>query len=111
MKQHISRIVPILAVFVVSLMALGATVGVAVLAHEGTRRVAVFATSETWLAVRESGLPVVKLALGGMLIVVDGVAAPEALERLRAGTPFLLDASLIPGCESPGQGPDMKVRS
>ena len=111
MKQHLSRIVPILAVFIVSLVALGATVGVAVLAHEGSRRVAVFATSDTWIAVKDSGLPVVRLALGGMLIVVDGVAAPEALERLRAGTPFLLDASLIPGCETPGQAPETEARS
>lgn len=111
MKQHIARVLPILAVFVVSLLALVATVGVAVLAHVGTTRVAVFATSDAWKEVEATGLPVVKLALGGLLIVVDGVGAPAALNRLRAGTPFLLDASLIPGCEIPGEAPDPKARS
>lgn len=109
MKQHLSRLLPILAIFVVSFLALGATLGAAVLAHVGATRVAVFASSETWARIEETGLPVVRLALGGLLIVVDGAGAPEALVRLRAGSAFVLDATMIPGCAAPKADTARKV--
>jgi hypothetical protein len=111
MKHRIAQILPVLAIFLVSLLSLGATIGVALLAHEGTTRVALFATSEAWNRVQATGLPVVRLAMGGMLIIVDGAGAPDALARLRSGSPLLLDASLVPGCETPGTLPAPKVPS
>lgn len=111
MKHRIAQILPIFAVFAVSLLALAASLGLALLAHAGSTRVAVFASSEAWAEVERTGLPIVQLALGGMLIVLDGAGAPDALARLRAGNLFLLDASRIPGCEPQGPGPAAKVPS
>jgi hypothetical protein len=88
----------ILAIFLVSFLALAGAMATALIAREGAVRVAVFANSAAWAEVEAAGLPVVKLALGGLLIVVDASGAPSGLERLRAGLPFLLDARLIPGC-------------
>jgi hypothetical protein len=109
MKQRIAQILPIFAVFFVSFVALAATMGVAALAHAGSTRVALIASSDGWKRVESSGLPIVRLALGGLLIVVDGAGAPDAMARLRAGSLFLLDASLIPGCEVPGSVTTEKV--
>lgn len=99
MKKRLAQIMPVFAVFAVSFFALVATMGVAVLAHAGSTRVALFASSEAWQRIESTGLPVVRLTLGGLLIVVDGAGAPDALARLRAGSLFLMDASRIPGCE------------
>jgi hypothetical protein len=109
MKQRLAHILPVLAILLVSLLSLGATIGVALLAREGTTRVALFATSDAWVRVEQTGLPVVRLALGGMLIVVDGTGAPDALARLRSGSPLLLDASLVPGCETSGSSSAPRV--
>lgn len=99
MKASSSPLLSILVIFAVSLLSLAATLSAALIAHDGARRVALFATSEAWARVEATGLPVVRLVMGGLIIVVDGTGAPQGLARLRAGTPFLIDASLLPGCD------------
>lgn len=111
MKHRLARLLPLCGIFLFSLLALAGTLSAALVAHAGATRVAVFASSQAWKDVTAAGLPVVRLTLGGLLIVVDGAAAPAALARLRQGSLFLLDASLIPGCEEPATGPEGKVPS
>lgn len=94
------HLLPILSIFLVGLLALAATLGAALLAREGQARVAMVATSAAWARVEALGLPIVRLAAGGILIVIDGTGSPDALARLRAGSSLLLDASLVPGCDA-----------
>ncbi len=99
MKHRLATLMPFFGLLLLALMALGATLSVALSAHEGQTRVALFATPSAWAAVDAAGLPVVRLAMGGLLIVVDGAGAPRGLAQLRAGALLLLDATRIPGCE------------
>ncbi len=95
--------VPVLPVLA-ALLGLVASLGSALIAQPGASRVAVLMLpgfSDAWTAIDRSGLPVVQVMLGGMLVVVDGRHGPDGMAALRTANLLLLDASLVPGCADP----------
>lgn len=85
----------------VAVIALAGSLALGLLAPPGATRVAVLAlpgASAPWAAINRSGLPVVQMLLGGVLVVVDGSGAPGQMALLRGAPVVLLDAKLVPGC-------------
>ena len=92
---------PLLMPLLVAAFGLFGSLGMALMAQPGVLRVAVLALpgfAAPWAAIDRSGLPVVRVLLGGLLVVVDGSRAPAGMAMLRAAPVVLLDAALVPGC-------------
>lgn len=87
------------------LIGLGASLMLALQAGPQATRLAVvvppWGQEASWRAIEASGLPVVRLLWGGALVLLDGRAMPEGLQRLRAAPLLLLDGALLPGCGPP----------
>lgn len=92
--------IPLLPVLVAVLGLLG-SLGSAVLAAPDATLVAVVVlpgSSTAWAAIDRSGLPVVQVRMGGLLVTVDGAGLPQGMAVLRHAPVLLLDASRVPGC-------------
>lgn len=99
-RKLIYMVLPVL----VAAFGLFFSLSVALVAQPGTTRVAVLVPPgfvAPWIAINRSGLPVVRVLLGGLLVVVDGSKAPAALSILRFAPIVLLDAAKVPGCTDP----------
>ncbi len=102
LHPSVSNRFPVLPVLAALLGFVG-SLGTAVLAAPDATRVAVVVvpgSPAAWAAIDRSGLPVVQVRLGELLVVVDGAAAPKGMAVLRAAQVLLLDAAMVPGCDT-----------
>lgn len=101
-----SRLAAIALPTLVALIGLSGSLATGLLAPPDASRVALLALpgfAQPWAVIDRLGLPVVRVLLGGRLIVVDGGKSPVQMGLLRGEHLILLNAGLVPGCSAVDQ--------